>query len=63
MGISGGERLMRPGPDMGCRAIEEEEEYDDDDDDDDDDDLTLSLGVASDRIHVRLKRQCAVAIL
>ena len=46
---------------MGCRAIEEEEEeYDDDDDVDD---LTLSLGVTSDRIHIRLKRQCAVAIL
>jgi hypothetical protein len=43
---------------MGCSAIEEEEEVYDDDDYD----LTLSLGVASDRIHVRLKRQCAVAM-
>jgi len=48
---------------MGCRTIEEEEEEYEFDDDDDDDDLALRLGVARDRIHFRLKRQCAVAIL
>jgi hypothetical protein len=26
IGISGGELLKRPGPDVGCRAIEEEED-------------------------------------
>lgn len=52
--------MKRPGPDMGCRAIEEEEEeYDDSEEED----LMLRLGVASDRIHFRLKRQCAFAML
>jgi hypothetical protein len=60
--------LTRPGPDAGCRAVAEEEGDgggggDGDGDGDGDGGLTLSLGVASGRIHVTLKRWCVVAIL